>query len=122
MPKIEVCFKKMLDAKKAVGALREMGYKNAHLDAVDNVFSEYSEEITFTGTTTVASLSALILNPGGRLDDLGKAPLIAASPMISGFGSFEHVADNLRTRLIVKVEDDKLEEVRQTLREYGASV
>ncbi|MDF2522672.1 MAG: hypothetical protein K0R31_313 [Clostridiales bacterium] len=122
MPKIEVCFKKMLDARKAVLALKEMGYKDAHLDALDNVFSEYSEEINVAGTDTGPSLSALVLNSGGRLDDVGRASLIAASPMVSGMGSFEQISENLKVRLIVKVEDDKMDEIRNTLKEYGASV
>lgn len=122
MPKVEVCFKNMLNARKAVGALKKMGYKDAHLDAMDNFFTEYSEEINSAGSENGSSLSSLVLNSGRTVDDIGKASLIAANPMVSGIGTFEQIADNLKVRLIVNVDEEKVDSVRQTLREYGASM
>lgn len=122
MPKIQAYFRKMLDANKAVESLNAHGYKGAHLDSVDDFMDEYSEEINFAGSETGPSLSALVLKSGRYIDNVGKAPLTAASPMVSGIGSFEHISDSLNTRLIVNVEESKVEDVKKLLKDMGGSL
>ncbi|MCX8128645.1 MAG: hypothetical protein N3I35_00905 [Clostridia bacterium] len=121
MTNISAVFEKMGEGKKAVDALRETGYKRAYLDMVDNYLSEYSSEINFAGTRSAPSLSALVLKSDGHILNIDKGPLVASNPMVSGIGAYREMAD-AGTRLIVHVEDEKVEEVKKLIRSYGGKI
>ncbi|MCR4436769.1 MAG: hypothetical protein QHH06_14180 [Clostridiales bacterium] len=121
MPKIHVDFENMLEGRKAVEALRGMGYKDAHLDVVDRFFDEISEEISTAGAAAGPCLSALVLRPKGTLPGSLKGPLVAVDPMVSGMGRFSEVAE-LSTRLRVTVDPDKVDEVKNMLKNMGGVV
>lgn len=122
MTKFYVDFQSMLNARKAVDKLKAMGYHSAHLDLTSRFTTEYSTEINLPGTTKGPSLSRLVLKSGSSMFSVDKAPLIATHPMVSGMGSFSDITENLGARLIVNVEDGKLEEVKSSLRELGAEI
>jgi hypothetical protein len=121
MSKVHANFQQMLQARKAVQALRDMGYVNAHLDAVEKFFDEHATEINVPGTHNAPSLSALVLKSRGQMYDIGKGPLMAANPYVSGVGSYNELSDDSNTRLIVSVEDDKYDEVKKLITELGGS-
>jgi hypothetical protein len=118
MPRISACFEKMSEAKKAVEALKLMGYKNSYLDMHDSFMEEYSADINAAGTEAGPSLSALVQNSGSRLRYPAKAPLTAADPAVSGLGCYED-AFSVGTRLVVGVETGNAEAAERVIREYG---
>ena len=118
MKKFHVDFESMLDARKALSALKEKGYQKVHLDMLENYMEEYSAEINVPGTVSAPSLSALVLKSRSFNQDASKAPLIAANPMVSGVGSYCELAGNPAVRLVVTVEDEKLDEVNGIIRSF----
>ncbi|MCX7921109.1 MAG: hypothetical protein N3B21_03670 [Clostridia bacterium] len=122
MRKISVGFDNMLEATKAVEALKNMGYKQAYLDITESFYDEFSEEINFAGSTNAPSLSALVLKSNGHIYNIGKASLIAADPMVSGMGSYKEIQDDAHTRLFVNVDDEKVDDVKGILRSFGGNI
>ena len=121
MSKIYAHFERILDARKATDALKNKGY-TAYLDAPEKNFEEYAEEINFAGSKNASSLSSLVLKSGGSINNIFKAPLVAADPMVSGMGSYTDIAENLKTRLIVNAEHGSEIEVYNVIKEFGGSV
>ncbi|MDP4094743.1 MAG: hypothetical protein Q8920_15470 [Bacillota bacterium] len=121
MPKIFADFARMVEARKTVEELKKMGYKDAHLDMAEKFSNEFASEINAPGTSRAVSLSALVLKSNGHIYNVGKAPLLAADPMVSGSGHFEETAD-LNARLRVTVDDDKLDEIREILSKAGGKL
>lgn len=120
MAKLDVVFERMIDGRKAVEELKKMGYR-AHLDMIDNYVNEYSEEINFAGSRNSPSLSALVLKSDGHILNIDKGPLVASSPLVSGVGAYmESIGTSIR--LIVNVDDSKIEEVKSILRSGGGNV
>jgi hypothetical protein len=120
MASLHAIFERMIDGRKAVEELKKLGCK-AHLDLVDNYLHEYSEEINFAGATNAPSLSALVLKSDGHITSIDKGPLVASSPIVSGLGSYRDM-ESPGTRLIVKFEEGKDEEIKSIIRNLGGSV
>lgn len=121
MPKIFAKFERMAEAKAAVDKLRSMGFKGAYMDMSDKMLDEYSEELNPPGTEIGTSLSALVMNSTGVPHDASIAPLLAASPMVSGIGTFREIADQ-NSQLCVIAEEEKIEEIKQILRLLGGKI
>ncbi len=122
MPKLHAHFQNMLSARKAVEALKGMGYRDAHLDAAEKFLEEYSEEINFAGSRSAPSLSALIMRSNAHLFNIDKGPLMASDPMVSGIGCFKEISGSISTKLAVTVDDEKMEQIKTFLAESGGFV
>lgn len=126
MPRIVVEFKNMLNANKAVSELKKMGYKDAHTDAVERYLSEYSEEINFTGSGTVPSLSAPVLKSNGHIYQVGKTPLIAADPLLRKGSGMDLIneTENIypSVYLSVNVKDTDKENMEALIKQYDDPV
>lgn len=121
MPRICADFGNMIDARKTVEKLRNMGFKDACLDVVDRFTDEFAGEINIAGSENGVSLSALVMKSAGHLFNVSKAPMLAADPMASGLGVYEEIGD-FNTRLRVSVDDTKIDDVKKLLIESGARV
>ena len=73
------------------------------------------------GTATGPSLSGLVLESGEYAVDRSKAPLTAASPMVSGMGSFDEIAD-YNCKVVVEVDHDKEETVENIIKKMGGEI
>jgi len=122
MPRIYVDYEDMLSANNAVKALRENGFKDAHLDAMDNFSYEFGEDLSPMRARRLGSLSSLVLKSRRYAYDTGKGPLIAASPMVSGIGSSEGTAPHSSTRMSVNVDDKRMEEFKNVIGKFGGEI
>jgi hypothetical protein len=121
MSTLQAAFERISEARQAIEALAGMGYTNAHLDAADNFRTEFSSELSQPGKRRIPSLSGLVLKSRGHMYGIDKASLLAVDPMVSGLGSCRDFADS-NTRILVKVDDDKIDEVKKVIGEYGGIV
>jgi len=121
MAKIRATFRQMSDARKTVQKLKEIGYKDAHLDMMDTYLEEYSEEIKSPGTENALNVSALVMNSSGFSRGTGKAFLSSLDPMASGFCVHEEMFC-IGARLFVSPEENKIDEVKRIISEYGGVV
>lgn len=70
------------------------------------------------GTETSVSLSGLVLESDTHGVSRDKAPLSAASPMVSGMGNFEEVAD-FNCKLTVDTSNMEHEKAKQIISDSG---
>jgi hypothetical protein len=118
LARIQARFDKMSEARNVVDVLKKMGYAGVYIDMADTMTEEYSEEMSLPGTEPPLSLSALVLKSAGSVYDASMGPLLAASPIVGGTGSFREIADG-HTRLHAAVQDDKREELRELIKKLG---
>jgi hypothetical protein len=113
-----VDFQNMLDAQRALEKLKEQGYKKSYLDMVEKYSEEYSEEIVIDSPLSVPNLSSAALRSGSCKAVLGKSPLAASNPSVSGVGSLCELSGNRATSLFVNIQENQTEEVKAILSEY----
>lgn len=121
MPRIYVDFESLKEARKAVEALKGMGYPDAHLDAVDRLFDEYAQELTDGGIPAGPSISAMTRPPRNKISGLAKGPVMQVDPMITGMGGLSEIGA-LNTRLRVTVGLEKVNEIKNMLKGMGGVV
>ncbi|MBC2581340.1 hypothetical protein [Clostridium sp. DJ247] len=121
--KIEAFFSGIKNANEAVSKLKGEGFKNAVADINDHFvdFTNNDAESKFPGSEHVTNQSFLVLNSGQRADDPSQRPLDAASPMVSGMGKFEEIAD-VNYKVIVNVEANEEDRAKQILKELGGDL
>lgn len=118
--KIEGFFASMKTAKETVQKLKGMGFQ-----AVSDINEHYREDrdvqTNLAGTGSGLSYSGLTLNSDGHALSGDQAPADAASPMASGYGHFEEIAD-VNCKVIAEVEEKDAEIVKQVLKEMGGDL
>jgi hypothetical protein len=119
--KIEGYFSKIKTANDTVEKLKGLGVKNTFVDINDHHNENRSTQISLPGTETSVSLSDLVLNSGAPGISEDKAPLDASSPMVSGYGSFEEIAD-VNCKVIAEVEERDIDKVKQTIQSLGGDL
>ncbi|HEX9059517.1 MAG TPA: hypothetical protein VF941_05000 [Clostridia bacterium] len=119
--KIEGYFGEIKTANQMVEKLKGMGYKDAFVDMNSHYNEETNVQTNLPGTETSVSLSGLILKSGSHGISRDKAPLEAASPMVSGFGRFEESAD-VNCKVIVDAEEKDAEKIKQAIKEMGGDL
>lgn len=113
-------FAELKRANEAVDKLKNMGFK-AYVDINDHYIEDRNVRTNLPGTETSVSLSGLILESDSHDIAIDKAPLNASSPMVSGYGKFEEVAD-VNCQVITDIEEKDAENVKQTIREMGGEL
>lgn len=120
--KIEAYFSGIKAANKAVEQLKNAGLKEAVADLNDHYIVDNNPGTNRPGTDIGArNLSSYVLNTDESLNDPRKGPLLAASPMVSGMGGFEEIAD-VNYRVTVTVEEDNADKARQILAQSGGDL
>lgn len=113
-------FSKLKRAKETVDKLKDKGFK-AHVDMNDHYIEDRNVRTNLPGTETSVSLSGLILESDSHTTAGDKAPLNASSPMVSGYGKFEEVAD-VNCQVIADIEEKDAENVKQIIKEMGGEL
>lgn len=111
--KIEGYFSGIKAANEAVEKLKSEGFKGAFADINEHLNNAYSQN-GFVGSKDVSSLSQAVL---GENDN---SPLAAASPMASGMGGFEEIAD-MNCKVVVEASDGNVENAKKIISSMGGT-
>lgn len=119
--KIEAYFASTETANKAVEKLKASGFKDAFVDMNEHYNENRNVQTNLPGTESSVSLSGLVLESGAHGAQRDKAPLDAASPMVSGMGRFDEIAD-VNCKVIVETGEGDANKIRQILRDAGGDL
>jgi hypothetical protein len=120
--KIESYFSGIKAANEAVEALKKVGINNAVADLNDHYTGSNNTGTNTPGTASSSnSLSSYVLSSDDPLGDPMLGPLAAASPMVSGMGGFEEIAD-VNYKVIVNTEDNNAENAKQIIKKMGGDL
>ncbi len=120
--KIESYFSGIKAANEAVEALKKVGINNAVADLNDHYTGNTNSGTNIPGTASSSnSLSSYVLSSDESFNDPMLGPLAAASPMVSGMGGFEEIAD-VNYKVIVNTEDNNAEKARQLIKKMGGDL
>ncbi|MVX66793.1 hypothetical protein GKZ28_24320 [Clostridium chromiireducens] len=114
--KIEGYFSGIKAANEAVDALKKVGIQDAVADINEHYVGGSDSNILEVGRNPI-NMSDLVLTNDAH--DAG--PLAAASPMVSGMGGFEEIAD-VNYRVIVNTEDNDAEKAKQIIAKMGGDL
>jgi len=120
--KLEGFFGNIKKANDTIKKLNEAGFKQAILDLNDHYEEDRNIQINQAGTENSSSLSDLVLGSGTTIvEDRSKAPLAAASPMVSGMGRMNEIAD-INCKVVVEVENNNMENAKKIIKDMGGSL
>jgi hypothetical protein len=121
--KIEAYFRSIKRANDTVSKLKNSGYDKSFIDMKDNMSTDLNVATNLAGTEAAGSNSGLVLHSEGHLssDDPIKSPLEAASPMVSGMGSFEEIAD-FNCRVVVEANPNNINKAKEILNSMGGKL
>lgn len=88
---------------------------------IGGFFGNLNIQINLAGTETGESLSGLVLGSNSDSVTMDRRPLTSASPMVSGMGRFDEVAD-VSYKVVVETSEDQTEKVRQILQNMGGTL
>jgi hypothetical protein len=120
--KIEGYFSGIKAANEAVDTLKRAGIKDAVADINEHYTGNTNpgKNLPTTASST-NSLANYVLTSDSPLGDPMYGPLKAASPMVSGYGRFEEIAD-VNYRVIVNVENQDAERAKQIIAKMGGEL
>jgi hypothetical protein len=111
--KIEGYFSNIKTANEVVARLKSEGLKGAFVDINEHMNDVYAER-GVVGSGQISTLSGAVLGKSSTSGDGGNSPLAAASPMVSGMGSFEEIA-NIDCKVVVEVSDGNIENAKNII-------
>ncbi|MDF2505683.1 MULTISPECIES: hypothetical protein [Clostridium] len=116
--KVQGFFSGIKNANEAVEKLKSEGFQNTTVDLNEHYLSTMHRSPRVAGAKNGASLSSLVLDTENyRSDDAGSAAK-AASPMVSGMGSFEEIA-NINYKVVVETENKNVEKAKSIIKDIG---
>jgi hypothetical protein len=118
--KVEAYFRGIKNANEAVDKLKSQGI-NAYSDLNDHYQVNTDVRTKEVGPLSSPSNSDLVLNSGTPSGSTGKSPLLAASPMVSGMGGFEEIAD-VNYKVIITVDSEKEAAAKSIIESMGGSM
>ncbi|AGX43528.1 hypothetical protein [Clostridium saccharobutylicum] len=120
--KIESYFSGIKAANEAVEALKKVGITDAVADINDHFTGNDNPGTNSPGTSSSTnSLANLVLRNDDPVGDPSVRPAAAASPMVSGMGGFEEIAD-VNYKVIVNIDDNNAERVKQIIAKMGGDL
>lgn len=119
--KIISYFSGIKNANKAVEVLKENGYANAYADLNTHEILNYTGGGNEGGAVNSPNLSSLVLNSSNSLYTTEQGPLAAASPMASGMGGFEEIAD-VNYKVVVSANEKDREKVNSIIKNLGGEL
>lgn len=114
---IEAYFSGIKNANGAVEKLKLEGFNNAVVDLNQHTINYNNTKDTLKGITAY-SISSVVMNSENTSDDITKGPLLAASPMASGMGNFEEIAD-INYKVILNIDSKDLDKVKRIISSHG---
>jgi hypothetical protein len=118
--KIEGFYSSFKAANETLKVLKGDGFNNAFVDINDH-YNAMNIETNNVGTNDAPSLSELVLKSGNASVNTSIGPLAAASPMVSGMGGFEEIAD-VNCKVIVDVDEKDMQRVKGIMSNMGATL
>ena len=118
--KIEGYFSNIKRANEVLAKLKSEGFKGAFVDMNEHINDVYSER-GLVGSKEISSLSEAVLGKSSNSGEGGSSPLAAASPMVSGMGSFEEVAD-INCKVVVNVNDENIENAKTIITSMDGTI
>jgi hypothetical protein len=120
--KIESYFSGIKAANETVEALKKVGLNDAIADINDHYIGNDNPGNNMSGTaSSTNSLANLVLNNDNPLGNPSLRPMAAASPMASGYGRFEEIAD-ANYKVIVNTDSKNEEKVKQIITKMGGDL
>lgn len=120
--KIESFFSGIKAANEAVEVLKKVGITNAVVDINDHYTGNNNPGTNMPGTdSSTNSLASYVLSSDEPLSDPRLGPLAAASPMVSGMGGFQEIAD-VNYKVIVNSEERDGEKAKQIIKKMGGDL
>lgn len=115
-------FRNMKDANEAVSKLKSQGMESAYMDINDHYVNHIDPGTNLAGGEEGYSLSSLVLGSGEDvIEDRSKTPLMAASPMASGMGGFEEIAD-VNCKVIVETSENDAKSAEDIIKSMGGEL
>jgi hypothetical protein len=118
--KVEGFFRDFKSANEVVSKLKHEGYSKSFVD-INEHYNAINVQTNNVGTATAPSLSGLVLKSGESAAGLGLSPLTAASPMVSGMGGFEEIAD-INCKVVVETDDINADRVKEIINSMGGDL
>lgn len=118
--KNEAFFRGIKNANEAVQKLKEQGI-DAYTDINDHFQMDRRTKGSNGELLSSPTNSDLVLNTGAPRGERDKSPLLAASPMVSGMGGFEEIAD-VNYKVIVKTDAHNKKEAEKIIKSLGGSM
>lgn len=119
--KIEGFFSGIKNANEAVKKLKSLGFSNCYADINEHYIANNNVETNIPGNENTPSLSDLVIRSGDSSEVSDKSPLIAASPMVSGYGDFEEVMD-VNYKVVVNVENQDEQKANEVIKSLGGDL
>jgi hypothetical protein len=111
VPIYRIDFDSLLEGKKALEKLKDLGYKKVYFDMVEKYNEEYSKELT-ESLVSVPNLSSALLQSGKSKVNLEKSSLTASNPYVCGVGSLCELDGNKAISLYITYDTNQLEELK----------
>jgi hypothetical protein len=120
--RIEGYFDSVKTANMAVERLKRSGFTGVSVDLNDANNRSRNIQTDLSGTGQASSLSGLVLGEttANRMS-VNSSPLSAASPMVSGMGTFNEIA-GVRCKVIADAEEGESGGIQQIIREMGGDL
>lgn len=115
--KIEGFFDSIKTANEVVAKLKNEGFSGAFVDINEHRNNAYSQS-GLVGSKEISSLSSAVLVNG--IGEGTNSPLAAASPMASGMGGFEEIA-NINCKVVVEGSDKDIENAKNIINSMGGT-
>lgn len=120
--RIEGYFSGIKRANEVVDRLKSEGFKDSYADLNEHYITNNNPGENPPATDSGAvNLSSYVLNTEESLDNSRLGPLLAASPMVSGMGGFEEIAD-VNYKVIVNVNSNNVERAKEILKNMGGEI
>ncbi|EQB87009.1 hypothetical protein J2Z44_000764 [Clostridium punense] len=114
-------FSGIKNANRAVEELKENGYANAYSDLNTHDILNYTRGGNEGGAVNSPNISSLVLTSSNTLYTTEQGPLAAASPMASGMGGFEEIAD-VNYKVVVSANEKDREKVNSIIKNLGGEL
>lgn len=118
--KIEAYFRGIKNANEAAQKLKKEGI-NAYTDINDHFQLNRNTKGSNGELLSSPTNSDLVLNAGSPEGERDKSPLLAASPMVSGMGGFEEIAD-VNYKVIVETDSHNEKDAEKIIKSLGGSM
>lgn len=115
--KIEGFFDSIKTANEVVAKLKNEGFSGAFVDINEHRNNAYSQS-GLVGSKEISSLSSAVLVNG--IGEGTNSPLAAASPMASGMGGFEEIA-NINCKVVVEGSNEDIENAKNIINSMGGT-
>lgn len=119
--KVQGFFSGIKNANEAVKKLKSEGFEDSKVDLNDHYVSSLHRSPRVAGAENGSNLSSLVLDAENYRSDDSPSAIKAASPMVSGMGSFEEIAD-INYKVIVQTDDKNVEKVKSIIKNIGGDL